>query len=198
MAIKGLDNLLAKWKNGEYEGIDAFESDLNKALATDWIPKTAFNELNEKHKLADSQLKETAAQLDTLKSKAGLSDEYKAQIEKMASDHAKAKSDFESQIKTMKNDWALTTELSKAKARDAKLVKSVIDTSKLTFNEDGTIAGLDEQLKTARETYSYLFDSDAFPNESAQVIQPPKFGNSQLPSKTGDSILDAMRASAGV
>ena len=195
MAIKGLEELLARWKSGEIENASAFESELNKALAPDWTPKSVFNELNEKHKLADSQLKDAQSQLETLKSKAGLSDEYKAQIEKMTSDHANAKAEFEKQMKDMRNDFALTSALSKANARDAKLVKAVIDSTKLTFNEDGTIGGLEDQLKTAKESYSYLFDAD-----SEAEIKKPSFGASSGSHTTGktDSLLDAMKASAGL
>ena len=195
MAIKGLEELLTRWTKGEIENASAFESDLNKLLAPEWTPKSVFNELNEKHKLADSQLKDAQTQLETLKSKAGLSDEYKAQIEKMTSDHANAKAEFEKQMRDMKNDFALTSALSKANARDAKLVKSIIDSSKLTFKDDGTIEGLEDQLKTAKESYSYLFDADA-----EAEIKKPSFGNptgSHNNEKT-DTLLDTMRASAGL
>ena len=195
MAIKGLEELLTRWTKGEIDNASAFESELNKALAPDWTPKSVFNELNEKHKLSDSQLKEAQTQLETLKTKAGLSDEYKAQIEKMASDHANAKAEFEKQVKDMRNDFALTSALSKANARDAKLVKAVIDSSKLTFKDDGTIEGLEDQLKTAKETYSYLFDADA-----EAEIRKPSFGNPTGNHNTGktDTLLDSMRANAGL
>lgn len=197
MAIKGLEELLTRFKNGEIADASSFEAELNKALAPDWTPKSVFNELNEKHKLTDSQLKEAQTQLETLKTKAGLSEEYKAQIDKLTADHATAKAEFEKQIVDMKNDYNLTSALSKAKARDAKLVKSVIDATKLIYNEDGTITGLDEQLKTARESYSYLFETEAVETPTPK----PTFGftGHNNPKGSGtDSLLDGMRASAGL
>ena len=193
MAIKGLEELLAKYKNGEIKDVSEFESELNKSLAHDWTPKSVFNELNEKHKLADSQLKEVQTQLETLKTKAGLSDEYKAQIDQLTADHAKAKSDFDKQIADMKFDYALTSALSGAKARDAKLVQAVLDRTKLSLKDDGSIDGLDEQLKAVKESHSYLFESDDF--------QRPSFGggapNQNNPTPAG-SLLDSMRANAGL
>lgn len=197
MAIRGLEELLAKFKAGEIASTSDFETELNKALAPDWTPKSVFNELNEKFKLADSQLKESQTQLETLKAQAGLSDEYKAQIEKLTNDHAQAKADFEKQIKDMKNDYSLNSALSKARARDAKLVKSVLDSSKLIFNDDGSITGFDEQLKTVKENYGYLFETD----EAEAIIAKPVFGSSGVATHTGskvDSLLDGMRASAGL
>lgn len=194
MAIKGLEELLSKFKNGEIKDIAEFELALNKSLATDWIPKTAFNELNEKHKLADNQLKDAMAQLETLKSKAGLSDEYKTQIEQLTTAQATAKADFEKQIADMKFDYALTSALSGAKARDSKLVQSVLDRSKLSLKDDGSIAGLEEQLKAVKESHSYLFESDDF--------QRPSFGggaptNQNNPTPAG-SLLESMKSIAGL
>lgn len=193
MAIKGLEELLTKFKNGEIKDTAEFETELNKALATDWIPKATFNELNEKHKLSDTQLKEAQTQLETLKTKAGLSDEYKAQIDKLTADQAKAKADFDKQMSDVKFDYALSSALSASKARDAKLVQTVLDKSKLSLKEDGSIAGLDEQLKAVKESHSYLFDAEDFPR--------PSFGggpsNQNNPTPAG-SLLESMRSIAGL
>lgn len=193
MAIKGLDEILEKYKNGEIKDSAEFETALNKALAYDWTPKSVFNELNEKHKLTSSQLSETQSQLETLKSKAGLSDEYKAQIEKLTTDHANAQADFQKQIADMKFDYALSAALSGAKARDAKLVQTVLDRNKLSLKEDGSIAGLDEQLKAVKESHAYLFDAEDFPR--------PSFGsgpsNQNTPTPAG-SLLDSMKSIAGL
>lgn len=193
MAIKGLEELLTKFKNGEIKDTTEFEAELNKALAPDWTPKSVFNELNEKHKLTSSQLSDAQTQLETLKTKAGLSDEYKAQIEKMTSDHANAQADFEKQIANMKFDYALSSALSASKARDAKLVQTVLDKSKLSLKDDGSIDGLDEQLKAVKESHSYLFEAEDFPR--------PSFGggpsNQNNPTPAG-SLLESMRSMAGL
>lgn len=193
MAIKGLEELLTKFKNGEIKDTAEFETELNKALATDWIPKATFNELNEKHKLSDTQLKEAQTQLETLKTKAGLSDEYKAQIDKLTADQAKAKSDFDKQMSDVKFDYALASALTGAKAKDAKLVQSVLDKSKLTLKEDGSIDGLDAQLKAVKESHAYLFESETAPPR-------PFFGgssNQNNPTPAG-SLLESMKSIAGL
>ena len=194
MAIKGLDEILEKYKNGEIKDTSEFETALNKVLVYDWTPKSVFNELNEKHKLTSSQLSETQSQLDTLKSKAGLSDEYKAQIEKLTADHASAQADFEKQIADMKFDYALSAALSGAKARDAKLVQTVLDRSKLSLKEDGSIDGLEEQLKAVKGSHAYLFDAE-------EVLPKPFFGSgpsNQNTSTPAGSLLDTMKSIAGI
>ena len=89
MAIKGLSELLKKHKDGTIDDAQ-FEAELNKALPEDWIPKSKYNELSESKKLSDENLKKANATLEELKGKAGLSDEYKAQIDKLKEEAKKA------------------------------------------------------------------------------------------------------------
>lgn len=71
----------------------------------------------------------------------------------------KAKSDADAQISEMKFDYALTAELTGAKAKNAKAVKALLDMDGLKLN-DGKIIGLDEQLSQIKTENDYLFESD--------------------------------------
>ena len=66
----------------------------------------------------------------------------------------------QSEINEIKFNVALEKELTKAGAKDIKLVKTVIDTEKIKF-EDGKIEGLTEQLELAKESYDYLFSKES-------------------------------------
>lgn len=65
----------------------------------------------------------------------------------------------QSEINEIKYNVALEKELTKAGAKDINLVKTVIDTEKVKF-EDGKIEGLTEQLESAKESYDYLFGKE--------------------------------------
>ena len=119
MAIKGLSELLKKHKDGELDDAQ-FEAELNKALPEDWIPKAKYNEVNEARKLADENLKKANATLDELKGKAGLSDEYKAQIDALKAEAKKAEEAHKATIDGMRRDSAISQALASAKARNAK------------------------------------------------------------------------------
>ena len=66
----------------------------------------------------------------------------------------------QSEINEIKFNVALEKELTKAGAKDINLVKTVIDTEKIKF-EDGKIEGLTEQLESAKENYDYLFSKES-------------------------------------
>lgn len=80
-------------------------------------------------------------------------DEWKAKAEK-------AEADRVAEVSKLKFEHALDIALTGAKAKNAKAVKALLEMDKLKFNEaDGSIIGLDEQLKKVREDADYLFES---------------------------------------
>ena len=202
MAIKDLDKMLDRYKSGEIANVDDFEKELNKSLSLDWVPKTTFNELNEKHKLSEKQSKELSDQLSGLKDKAGLADEYKSQIDKLTESQNAEKQNFEKQLADLKNGYALDAALTGAKAKNVRAVKGLLDMSKISFDGDN-IKGLDDQLKALKESDAYLFDitDEGDPNPTTPK---PFFGNGGGgdTSKGGAGIptsLEAkMRAAAGL
>lgn len=67
----------------------------------------------------------------------------------------------EKNIQALKFDHALENALSGAKAKDADLVKAKLNLENLKLNEaDGSIVGLEDQLKGIKESHDYLFDSE--------------------------------------
>lgn len=175
MAIKGLKDLLEKFRNGEIADDAAFESELNKALPDSWVPKTTFNELNEKHKLADKQNKELSGQLATLKEKAGLADDYKVQIDKLTESQKAEKENFDKQLAELKNGYALDDALRGAKARNIKALKGMLDMSKITYDGD-KVLGLDDQIKALKESDAYLFEEET-PADTNPPQPKPSFGS---------------------
>ena len=193
MAIKGLSELLKKHKDGTIDDAQ-FEAELNKALPEDWIPKSKYNELSESKKLSDENLKKANATLEELKGKAGLSDEYKAQIDALKAEAKKAEEAHKATIDGMRRDSAISQALASAKARNAKAVRALLDESKLVLNEDGTLSGLKEQLEAVQKDNGYLFEE----SNNGEGGRPCFGGNGQKGGSSGDALRDAMFSAAGL
>lgn len=175
MAIKGLKDLLERFRSGEIADDAAFESELNKALPDTWVPKTTFNELNDKHKLAEKQSKELSDQLATLKDKAGLADEYKTKIDELTAAQKNEKENFDKQLADLRNGYALDDALRGAKARNVKALKGMLDMSKITYDGD-KVLGLDDQIKALKESDAYLFEEET-PADTNPPQSKPSFGS---------------------
>lgn len=200
MAIKGLSELLKKHKDGALDSTD-FETELNKLLPEDWIPKAKYNELNESKKLAEDNLKKANATLEELKGKAGLSDEYKAQIDKLKDEAKKAEEAHKATVAQMKRDSAINSALASAKARNSKAVRALLDEGKLVLNEDGTLSGLKEQIEAVKKDNAFLFDSSDDDNGGGGNggVRMPFFGGSNPKGgNSGDALRDAMFSAAGL
>ena len=200
MAIKGLSDLLKKHKNGDIDDA-TFEAELNKALPEDWIPKGKYNELSESKKLVDKNLENANKTLEELKAKAGLSDDYKSQIDKLKADAKKAEEEHKATIATLKKESAIEKALSDAKARNAKAVRALLDEGKLVLNDDGTLSGLKEQLEAVKKDNAFLFDSSDDDNNGGggNGGRMPFFGGSNpTGGNSGDALRDAMFSAAGL
>lgn len=92
-------------------------------------------------------------QLEELK-KAGSVDDLKKQLEDAQEANKKAKEEYDAKLADMKYDAAIEKALADALHPDLMAVK--IDKSKLKLKDDG-IEGLEEQVKTLKETYKDMF-----------------------------------------
>lgn len=192
MAIKGFSDLLEKFSKGELTA-EKFEEELGKSLALDFIPKTKFNEINEGKKLVEKNLEDANKTLETLKQSANLSDEYKKQIEELKANSLKEQESFKEQLAKIKLDTAIDSALTNAKAKNNRAVKALLDTSKISVSDDGSLIGIKEQLETIIKENDFLFD----------VVddEKPAFGGSSRKERQGggeNSLFAQMMASAGL
>ena len=67
------------------------------------------------------------------------------------------KLDHENEIKGMRIDSAIGKILTDHKAKHADLLAGKFDRSKLSISDDGTVLGLEEQMKSLKESYKDLF-----------------------------------------
>lgn len=141
---------------------DAYTEDIEKQVSEEigksFVAKSDFNLKNEALKAAEKQLSETEQKLESLKKSGGDVESLKQQIDDLQKSNNDAKIAHEKEISDLKFSYALDAALSGAKVRDAISVKAHLNTEKLKLNEDGTIAGLSEQLEKLKTEADYLFE----------------------------------------
>lgn len=63
-------------------------------------------------------------------------------------------------VKNLKLDHGMQMAFKDNRAKDGKLVKALVDMDKLSLDEEsGSIKGLDEQIKSIKESHAYLFEN---------------------------------------
>lgn len=144
-----------------------------------WIPKDKFNELNNEK----NTLKETADQLRTdlkeMKEKAKGNDELTKQITALETQLQ----ENETKIKDVRTSAAIERELLKANAKFPDLLVGKFDKSKVEVLEDGTVKGLEDQLKVIKESYKDLFGETKIAGTPPGKGDPPNPDTKKNPWK---------------
>ena len=133
-----------------------------------YVPHARFDEVVNQRDSANSSIKD-----------------YQSQIEELGN-QVEAGSSAETTINDLKTKLAAQTELAKRAIIETRLHPLVndsiapvsdllgfMDVEKILVNEDGTVSGLEEQLKSVREARSYLFKST---EESGEGDSNSQFG----------------------
>ncbi|WP_195264084.1 phage scaffolding protein [Clostridium sp. 1001275B_160808_H3] len=138
----------AKKKEDGSIDIDDLMKQINVEFPKNAVPKDKYNDVSE-------QLKTANTTITDLKKNNSDNESLQKTIE-----------DHENTIKSLKNeslkkafDMALELELVKAQAKNTKALKAVLDLEKVKQKEDGSFDGLDEQLKSLKESDGYLFET---------------------------------------
>lgn len=129
--------------------LDENSADIGKA-------KGDYDNLKNQLVASEGQIKERDKQLEELKKTAGDSAEMQKQIADLQVENAAAKEKYEAEMKDLKLSTAIKLAVGES-AQDADLVVGLFDRSKLILSDDGKITGLDEQMKTIKESKPFLF-----------------------------------------
>ena len=121
------------------------------------IPKHRFDEVNEAKKRLEAELAERDKQLSELKKLASGNDELRAEIERLQAENREKEAAYKAQIRELSVKAAIKLAVA-GQAHDPDLVASLIDTSQLEIEDDGTIkGGLDDAIKELRAAKPFLF-----------------------------------------
>lgn len=156
-----------------------------------WIPREKFNTATTEVGQLKDQLKERDTQMTELKKAATGNEALQTQIQTLTEANKQTQLDYDNKLKQANFDFAVERALVASKAKKPKAVKALLDLTKVQLNGE-TLIGLDDQLKTIRESDAYLFG------------EPGPIGDGSNPAGGGggnqskSSMNDFIRASAGV
>lgn len=167
---------------------DAYTEEIDKKVSEEigkgFVARADFNTLNAEKKVLTDTVKDRDKQLETLKASTGDVEALKTQIATLQAENATAAKAHEDEIKRLKVDTAVELALSTAKAKNAKAVKALLDLEKAELADDGTVKGLDDQIKKLVEGVDtgFLFDTSA-PKKDFKGFKPGETGD---PKPSGD------------
>lgn len=137
-------NLDGEAKKKATEGLKNF-------LKDNYVEKAKFDEAATAKSNLETQIKERDKQLETLKKTAGDKEKLEATIKQLQEDNKSAKTKYETDLKNLRIDSAVKLKLS-GTAQDVDIVAGLIDKTKLIASDDGTVAGLDEQINPLKQS----------------------------------------------
>lgn len=155
MNIEELIKTLGIAQESQTTATDAIKAFLDGS----YIPKSRFNEINEKNKDLVAQIADRDKQLTTLKKAAGDNESLKAQIENLQKANKEQKDAADARIKTLQLDSAIKLALGES-VQDLDIVSSLIKRDALVLGEDGKVSGLKEQVEELHKTKPFLFKQE--------------------------------------
>jgi myosin heavy subunit len=170
-----LKELLEKLSKGEIT-IDEVLKAIDEA-DKEKVPRSRLNDKIDEVKELQEQLKDRDKQLSELSKQAKDSEELQAKINELQETNKKTAQEYESKIQQQIFDYAIEKALTGAQARNPKAVKALLNTESIKLDGD-KLLGLDDQLKTLKESDAYLFgEAPALhgrqPNGTGGNKQPP-------------------------
>ena len=133
-----------------------------EGLNGSFVTKARFNEVNTELSAAKKTIGERDAQLEELKKASGDTKALQDQITQLQADNMKKDEDHANELKALKIGNAVELALTGAKAKNNTAVKALLagflDEAELA--EDGTVKGLDDEIKKLVEgkDTAFLFD----------------------------------------
>lgn len=128
-----------------------------------YVPKEQLDTANTEKKHLQDDIKIRDKQLEELKKSGGDNAELKKQIEDLQKVNKEDAEKHASEMKELRLTSAIKLAVA-GKVHDEDMAAALFDRTKLVLTEDGKVAGLEEQLKTIRESKGY------FPRSGAVVI----------------------------
>lgn len=135
------------------------------------IPKTRLDEVIAERDTAKNDHANVLKQLGALQKESGNLDDLNNQIQKLQDDAKEAEKTHAAEIQTLKINNAVDTALLNAKALNTKAVKALLNLDGAELAEDGTVKGLDEQIKILQtaDDSKFMFGSSTMTMKGAKT-----------------------------
>lgn len=160
---------------GINEELASKAAEASKKELEDYVSKTELEATEQAKKQLEKDLKDRDKQLEDLKKSSGDNEALNQQIAALQADNKAAKEKYDADMKELKLAAAVKLAVA-ATAHDADLVAGLVDKSKLILSDDGKVSGLDEQVKTLKESKAFLFKEEASAKSAKKPGYTPKAG----------------------
>ena len=110
------------------------------------------------NKALKDQLKERDKDLKDLRAKAKDNDELSNSYKELQAKYSKDTADLTTKLNQTRLNSALNSALTKAKVRNPKTVRGLLDMNEIKLDKEGNLTGLDDQITKIKQTDSYLFN----------------------------------------
>ena len=144
-------------KNAVYDAdgkldVDATIQKVNEEAPKHIIPKEQYNG-------KVKELDAAARTISELKKNNAGNEELQKTVKAHEETIKQLKADHKKEMEGLKISAAISAALSKEKAKHPELMEGKFDRSKILVGEDGSVSGVEEQMKTLKETYKDLFEN---------------------------------------
>lgn len=146
---------------------------LEKVMALHGKDIEKFKGYEEQVTALQEQIKTNENKIVELENNAKGNADLEKQIQELKDSNEKAKSDYETRIKTLKIDSAIDTFLTNKKAKNKVAVKSLLDLEKIVLDEKGEVSGLEDQWETIYTGNEYMFESATNPSSVGNQVSNP-------------------------
>lgn len=144
-----------------------------------YVTKVAYEEKKTELSKRDNEVKTMTAELNTLKKDAGKDEELTAKIEALQKAAKEREATYQKELNELKLTNAVEVALMNAKAKNTKAVRALLSLDDAEMKEDGTVKGLDKQLKALIESEPYLFDTETATVRGLKPGETKSGGNTQ-------------------
>lgn len=164
-------------------------NELLKEQLKDYVPRSRLNDEIKKKTDYESEISMLKEKINKESENNLKFDDLKAHIAALESEKENKETEYKTMLDKMKLDNEVSLAISNAGARHYNLVETLIDKSKLKF-QDGNIIGLDEQIQELKnnEETKYLFKNIP----GSLKGSAPDNSTSTLPHKEPGSMREAL------
>ena len=120
--------------------------------------KSKIDELNKTNESLQSQIAERDKDLKTLKKQAGDNEELSNQFKELQNKYKQDTENLTKELQQTKLSSAVDSALGKAKVRNTKAAKALLNMDEVKLNDKGELEGLEDQISSLQKTDGYLFD----------------------------------------
>ena len=148
------------------ETADKILEDINK----DYVPSYRYKEVKENTDNLNLEIQKRDKQIEGLKKLSGNKEELENEINKLKEANKKAKEEAENNLKAIRKDNAITEYLYGQKVNNVGVVKKLLNTEDIKYEED-KIIGIEDQLNELKKDTSLksLFSNNNIRGASPRI-----------------------------